>query len=52
MGLISPKRESEGGGVTNEELDLLLEDEPRVDKPPRRPSRLKCRDKKTSSKKS
>ncbi len=53
MGLISPKRSPEGGGVTSDELDILLSDEPEANEPSRRPSRVKLRRcKKTSPKKS
>lgn len=51
MGMISRKRRSEVG-VTNDELDILLSDEPEANEPSRRPSRIKLRGKKTSPKKS
>jgi hypothetical protein len=52
MGLISPMRQPDGDGVTNDELDVLLTDEPCPEKQPSRPFRLKIRRKKTAPKKS
>lgn len=50
MGLIFRTRPSEDG-VTNDELDILLSDEPEANKPSRRLSRIKLRGKKTSPQK-